>query len=226
MEWLSPTDFPAQQHDSISRKQHGTGQWFLDSAEFKKWLDGPERTLFCPGIPGAGKTMMAAIAIDYLRQMPRSDDIGIAFLFCSYKAQVDQNARNLLAAVLKQLLQGRPDNTAPVMGIHDHHSKRGTKPSLDELTQALLSLCSSYSTVYITVDALDECSNTSGVRRQLIDKLRSLQANKNVRLLFTSRFIPEVTEDFQSSPWLEVRASEEDVRRFVVGQISRLPNCI
>jgi hypothetical protein len=63
IEWLSPTDFPSQQHDINSRRQTGTGQWFLETTEFKKWLDGSDKTLFCPGIPGAGKTMMAAIAI-------------------------------------------------------------------------------------------------------------------------------------------------------------------
>jgi hypothetical protein len=47
-----------------------------------------------------------------------------------------------------------------------------------------------------------------------------------VRLLFTSRFIPEITQKFQSDLVLEVRASEEDVRRFIAGQVSRLPKCI
>jgi hypothetical protein len=28
------------------------------------------------------------------------------------------------------------------------------------------------------------------------------------------------------NPMLEVRASEEDVRRFVAGQLTRLPNCV
>ena len=227
MEWLSTTDFPAQQHDIISRRQDGTAQWFLDSTGFKAWLDGPEKTLFCPGIPGAGKTMMAAVTIDHLNRSVRRKDIGVAYLFCSYKTQIDQSAPNLVAAVLKQLVYGRPDIAAPVTRLHDRHSTPRSKPFLDELTQALQSACSGYSTVYIVVDALDECSNTSGgVRRQLVDKLRSLQANRNVRLLFTSRFIPEVTEDFRLSPWLEVRASEEDVKRFVAGQIPRLPNCI
>ena len=226
MEWLSPIDFPTQQHDIISRRQEGTAQWFVDSADFKRWLQGPHKTLFCPGIPGAGKTMMAAVAIDYLYRMPHSDNIGIAYLFCSYKAQVDQTAPNLLAAVLKQLIQGRPDIATPVMHMHDRYLKEGAKPSLDELTQALLFVCSSLSVVYIVVDALDECTNTDGVRRQLIDKMCNLQASRNVRLLFTSRFIPEVTQYFQSQPQLEVRANKEDVRLFIAGQIPRLPNCI
>lgn len=170
--------------------------------------------------------MMAAVAIDFLYRTTYSDDIGIAYLFCSYKAQVEQSATNLFAALLKQLVQSRPDIAASVMGLYDRHSKRRTKPSLDELMQALLSTCSSYSTVYVVVDALDECSNRDGVRRQLIDKLCSFQASRNVQLLFTSRFVPEVMENFRTSPWLEVRANEEDVRRYVAGHIQRLPKCI
>jgi hypothetical protein len=226
VDWLSRTDFPGQQHDIIAQRQEGTAQWFLDSAEFKDWLHGPDKILFCPGIPGAGKTMMAAVAIDHLCRATHSTDVGIAYLFCSYKAQVDQTAPNLLAALLKQLVQGRPDIAAPVTDLHDQHTKRQTKPSLDELTLALLSICSSYSTVYVVVDALDECSSRDGVRRQLIDRLRSIQASRNVHLLFTSRFIPEVTEEFQYSSSLEVRASEEDVKHYVAGQMSRLPKCI
>jgi hypothetical protein len=65
-----------------------------------------------------------------------------------------------------------------------------------------------------------------GTRGRLIDKLRELQARGDVRLLFTSRVIPEITQKFQSDPVLEVRVSEEDVRRFVAGQTSRLPNCV
>jgi hypothetical protein len=89
MQWLSPADFSVQQHDIITRRQKGTGQWFVDTPEFKGWLQGFDKTLFCPGIPGAGKTMMAAIAIDHLCGTTPCDDIGVAYLFCSYKAQTD-----------------------------------------------------------------------------------------------------------------------------------------
>jgi len=223
MHWLSPTDFPAQQHDIISRRQEGTGQWFLDSSEFKRWLQGSDKTLFCPGIPGAGKTMMAAIAIDHLCRTTLCDDIGVAYLFSNYKAQIDQSVPSLLAALLKQLVQSRPDTAAAVTHMYDH-SKRKSRPSLDEIFGALQSVCSNYTTVYIVVDALDECAD--GARGRLIDKLCELQARIDMRLLFTSRFIPEITQKFQSNPILEVRASEEDVERFVAGQMPRLPKCI
>jgi hypothetical protein len=224
MEWLSPIDFPAQQHDIITRRQKGTGQWFLDSAEFKRWLQGSEKTLFCPGIPGAGKTMIAAIAVDHLSGTIWCNDIGVAYMYCNYKARADQSALNLLATLLKQLVQSRPDIAAPVTCMYDHHSERRSRPSLDDVFGTLQSVCSNYAAVHIVVDALDECTN--GTRDQLIDKLRDLQTRANVRLMFTSRFIPEIMENFASIPNLEVRASEDDVRRYVEGQIPRLPNCI
>ena len=109
---------------------------------------------------------------------------------------------------------------------HIYHLKPGSRPSLDDIFGALQSVCSNHATVYIVVDALEECADKDGARGRLIDKLRELQARTDVRLLFTSRVIPEITQKFQSNPMLEVHASEEDVRRFVIGQMPRLPNCI
>ena len=123
MQGLSATDFPAQQHDIITRRQEGTGQWFLGSPEFKRWLRGSNKTLFCPGILGVGKTMTAAIAIDYLFRTAGCDDIGVACLFCSYKAQTYQSASSLFAALLKQLVQSWPDVAALVTHIYDDHLK-------------------------------------------------------------------------------------------------------
>lgn len=51
LEWISPTDFPAQQSDFIARKQEGTSLWFLNSPKFTKWFRGKKQTLSRPGIP-------------------------------------------------------------------------------------------------------------------------------------------------------------------------------
>jgi NACHT domain len=223
LEWLTPIDYSPQQHDIISRRHEDTAQWFLDSPEFKRWLQGSDKTLFCPGIPGAGKTMMAAIAIDYLcKMMIQHDNIGVAYLFCSYKTQNDQTALSLFAALLKQLVQNQLNLPDPVIRIYKDHSEKKSRPLFDEIFQVLQAICSNYTIVYIVIDALDECAN--GTRVQLIDKLRELQAKTDVRLLFTSRFNIKIEEKFQSDHRLEVRAGEEDVRRFLKGQMSRLPN--
>jgi hypothetical protein len=47
-----------------------------------------------------------------------------------------------------------------------------------------------------------------------------------VRLLATSRFLSDIVDEFKDSGRLEIRASDDDVRQFVAGQIDRLPGCI
>src|SRR2546429_5774739 len=66
--WLTPANFSAQQSDIIAKRQEGTGLWLLNSDEYKIWIKEEKRTLFCPGIPGAGKTMVSSIVGDNLRR--------------------------------------------------------------------------------------------------------------------------------------------------------------
>jgi Cdc6-like AAA superfamily ATPase len=104
LEWISSTDYPAQQSDIVKRRQEGTGQWFLDAPEVAKWRNEAKATLLCPGIPGAGKTMIAAIAIDSLLKSVRDSSVGVAYIYCNYKDQKGQDVTSMLAALLKQLV--------------------------------------------------------------------------------------------------------------------------
>jgi ankyrin repeat protein len=224
LEWISSTDFPALQSDFIARRQDGTGLWFLDSPEFSKWIHGLNQTLFCPGIPGAGKTIMAATTIDHLLRTLQSDTIGVAYIYCNYKAKANQNTTSLLASILKQLVQARPSIAEPVTRLYNDLNQ--ARPSLEEIHSALQSILTNYSSVYIVVDALDECQEKDGTRSQLLVKLRDLQRKADMRLMITSRFIPDIENEFRLALRLEVRANDADVKRFVMGQISRLPKCV
>jgi hypothetical protein len=226
VEWISPTNYPAQQSDIIGRRQKGTGQWFLGAPEFARWLDEPKGTLFCPGIPGAGKTMVAAIAIDHLLQSMQSNSIGVAYVYCDYKAQEEQNASSMLAAIVKQLVQARPLVAEPVERLHKKHYDCGTKPSIEEIFKTAQEVVAKYSTIYIVIDALDECRDRDGTGRLFLGRLQALRAGKDIRLLATSRFIPEIEAELKGAETLEIQASNEDVRRFVAGQMYRLPQCI
>ncbi|KAF2629421.1 hypothetical protein BU25DRAFT_389615 [Macroventuria anomochaeta] len=224
LDWISASDYPTQQSDIIKRRQEGTGQWFLDAPETARWLNTAMATLFCPGIPGAGKTMIAAIAIDYLLDTVQSDSCGVVYVYCNYKAQEEQDASSLLAAILKQLVQGQLSTVNHIERLHQKHASRGTKPSLDEIYNALQNVFACYASVHIVIDALDECQNAT--RRQLLAKLHDLQAGRDVRFMVTARFMPDIQDDFEGALRLEVQASREDVKRFVAGQIYRLPTCI
>jgi hypothetical protein len=167
--------------------------------------------------------MIAAIAIDHLLKVMLTGAVGVAYVYCNYKAQADQNAASLLAAILKQLVQARRSIAEPVELLHKQHADRGTKPSLEEISGALQSVLATYSSVYLVVDALDECPDKDGSRHQFLAKLRDLQGRTDLRLMATSRLIET---EFKGMPTLEVRANDEDVKRFVAGQTYQLPKCI
>ena len=116
---------------------------------------------------------MAAIAIDHLGTLAQAD-VGLAYVFCNYKSQIDQNLYGLLSALLKQLVQSRADIAVPVTRLYDHYSKQKSRLSLDEIFTALLTVCSNHARVYVVMDALDEYTDQDGTRSQLIEKLREL----------------------------------------------------
>jgi hypothetical protein len=50
MAWISTLNFSTKQNDFFSRRQEGTGRWLLEASAFRDWMDGTERTLWCPGL--------------------------------------------------------------------------------------------------------------------------------------------------------------------------------
>jgi Cdc6-like AAA superfamily ATPase len=227
--WLSSTDFVSQQSDIFRRRHEGTGQWFLDTPEFAEWLHPSQagRTLLCTGIPGAGKTMIAAVVIDHLVTKVQSSTIGVAWLYCNYKSRNEQTEHELLAALLKHLVRDETTGVAKVVKeLQEQCAARESRPAPEDLKKALQDVLAYYSVVYVVIDALDECSSEDGSRRQLLDHLRELKSCTDVRLMVTSRIIPEIVDEFREAATIEVRAHYEDVTRFVAGQIDRLPRCI
>jgi Cdc6-like AAA superfamily ATPase len=185
--------------------------------QFHAWRETDKQTLFCPGIPGAGKTVLTSIIIDHLSKRFKNDaDIGIAYVHFNYKQNFDkQNVDNLLSSLLKQLSQERPSLPDSVKALHDQHRDKRTRPSIDELSRALQSVAAIYSRVFIIVDALDECQASDGCRARFLMKIFNLQTKTGANFFTTLRFIPEILQHFEGSIRLEIRASEEDVQAYL-----------
>ena len=227
LDWLTPIDYAPQQSDFISRRQEGTGQWLLDSVEFHAWLETDKQTLFCPGIPGAGKTILTSIVVEELSTRFYNDNyIGVAYLYCNFRRQHEQKAEALLAGLLRQLAQGLSSPPESVESLYDSHKDRRTRPTFNEISRALESVAALYTKIFIIVDALDECQVADRCRARFLSEVFSLQAKYQVNFFATSRFIPEITENFSKGMWLEIRASDQDVQRYLHGHMSQLPGCV
>jgi Cdc6-like AAA superfamily ATPase len=225
LNWISPTDYPTMHSDILKHRQEGTGRWFLDSPELVRWLNKEKEILFCPGIHGAGKTMLAAITIDHVLHSMQYSSNGVAYIYCNYKAE-GQDASSMLAAIAKQLATGQKSGLDLVQSLHELHHPRGIKLSRGEISTLLKEIVKYYPTVYIVIDALDECQDVIGVCRELLATIQDLQSEHDVRLLATSRLLPDIEDAFEGQPRLNVRANRSDVELFIAGQMYRMPRCV
>lgn len=224
LNWVAPFDYTVQQNYFRQRKT-GTGQWFLDSAEFKSWVETEKQTLFCPGIPGAGKTILTSIVINELTSRFGNDDsFGIAYIYCNFRRKHNQTAEDLLANLLRQLAQDRPSLPKSVQSFYD--DCKGQRPSLDQISTTLQSVSKMHSKVFIVIDALDECPTLEGCRSTFLEAIVDLQAKCKANVFATSRFIPEIMEEFDGCVRLEIHAKAEDVGLYVDSRMSHLPSFV
>ncbi|KAF8858382.1 hypothetical protein BDZ45DRAFT_397454 [Acephala macrosclerotiorum] len=223
LDWLTPFDYFAQHHDVVIRRQVGTGQWLLDSAEFQAWVGTDKLTLFCPGIPGAGKTILTSIVVDELTTRFSNDPTtGIAYIYCDFRRQDEQKIDNLLASLLKQLAESQPSLPGSVKDLYNRHKTKRTQPSLDEISKSLQAVTELYSRVFLVIDAIDECQLSNRCRLQFLSNIFNLQAKTKAKLFATSRPILDIEKEFKGCLSLQILASDEDVKRYLNGNMSQL----
>lgn len=215
---ITSIDFTTQQIDNLDRRQEGTGKWLLESPEFEAWVFGDRRTLFCPGMPGAGKTMLSSIVIEHLKRRFEGDSlVGVSFMFCNFRQHDEQTPRDLLASMLKQLYCTTTTECGVVEKTYEYEMSSASRQDIMHCLQAVVL---QFNIVYVVIDALDELDDN---RNMLLEAILNLQKISGINIFATSRHIPEIERYFGGSPHIEIRAIDGDVMKFLDGQISKLP---
>ncbi|UKZ82599.1 hypothetical protein TrVFT333_010392 [Trichoderma virens FT-333] len=229
---LNPVDYTLQQKDYFSEWQPGTGQWLLGSNIYRHWVEGSQQSLFCPGIPGAGKTILTSVIINNLfERFKKNTMVGIAYLYCNFRRHNEQKLYDLLLSLVKQLAPDHKNLSLDAKEIIDEYKENKQRLSPDKLKQLLQSITASYSRVFILIDALDECQESGGCRTNLLDEMFFLQERTKANIFATSRFIPQITEKFKNCKSIEIRATKGDVQVYVrdqlkSGHMEHLPSLI
>ncbi|KAJ7177596.1 hypothetical protein C8R46DRAFT_889097, partial [Mycena filopes] len=215
IDWFSLINFFQQHADITSARQKGTGGWLLVHPHFQEWKEGLGRTLWCSGIPGAGKTVLASMVVDHLSQSPTART---ACIYLNHKETKVQTPANLLASIWRQLVIGGRDISA-VRTLYEGHSEKKTTPSLVEIENIVQSEIG-MSKVYIVVDAVDEYPEE--LRQILLPALAAMGPTCN--LMMTSR--PHITPSsaFQNIKFLEIHADMDDIQAYVNMEINKSPH--
>ncbi|KAJ6490483.1 ankyrin repeat-containing domain protein [Mycena vulgaris] len=181
------------------------------------WL---RETLWCFGIPGAGKTVLASIVVDYLRTpLQNKKSIGVAVAYLNHKETDMQSPSNIIAGLWWQLVSETISD--PVQQLYLKHRHQRTRPSLREVCDIFRSTVAEYSKVYIIVDALDEYPERW--RRVLLD---ALAESRTACLMLTARSHVAPNDFFPDAQVLKIGAKEDDIRRYVEAQIRNSPRLL
>lgn len=172
--------------------------------------------------------MSAAIVIDKLfTELGARSDVGIAYVYCNFRQQHEQTPTDLLASLLKQLTKGGVSLPQSVRQLYETYQRTRTRPLINEVSQTLQSVVRDYSKSFIVVDAVDECRVTNGERNEFLAELFKLHAVTAANIFVTSRSIPEIEKEFEGrSTKLEIRATDEDLEKYLDRHILKLPTFI
>jgi hypothetical protein len=165
--------------------------------------------------------------IQELETMQKSGLASLAFHYFDFREDGKKDRRGLLSSVLSQLCK-QSDPYHDVISTFYSTSDRGTRsPSDNELAECLKHLLKlpGQAPVYLIVDALDECPDTSEVsspRENILILLEDLIDSKlpNLRICVTSRPEADIKValeplTFHSVSIHEERGHREDIENYI-----------
>lgn len=201
-------DYLLQHSDTIKEHHQGTGDWFLVDQVYQNWLKSSRGTLVCPGVPGAGKSVMAALVIEQQLRAAASAQHPVMFVYFNFKISEQQNLRHTLETALRQVIDFLPSVPEPINKLYAH------APTTEEIRITLQELLTKFKGLTIVTDALDECHDRN--RTDILSWIRGLQSLLPVRYMATTRdfYVSSSHPIFEAQPFLEIKASRQDLELY------------
>lgn len=190
--WIQQND-PSSLHN-IAREliEEGTCGWVVGLPEWYQWANLHTRCLWIHGIPGCGKTVLAAHLIEETRLLcdrkVNSSYVSV-YYYCHHSRNMDEST-SLLRWVVSQLCLEAEKVPARLHNMH----KRKRDPTRTEMLACLEEAIQWFDAVFIVIDALDE---SQAPRSSLLSLLQTLATDKRfqrVQLLATSREYVDIQE--------------------------------
>lgn len=214
---------PRDDKKRIEREKGGlleaSYSWIINNEQFRGWQEAGENCLlWVKGDPGKGKTMLLCGIIDYLTQT--AAETTIAFFFCQGTEVGMNSATAVLRGLIYSLVIKKPQLLAYVQKRYDTAGKQLFEDvnSWEALSTILVDILSSslLKTVYLIIDALDECSKDRSLLLDLFS--RDISKNSRMKWIVSSRNWPSIEERLKDAPYLsrvDLELNDESVSESV-----------
>ena len=166
-----------------------------------------------------------------------SENTGITFVYCNYKEP--RTPATYIRLAIKQLCRRMQCLPPKLQEIYEKHYQNDSQPNSEELQSIFLAIARHFSSMFLVLDALDEC--TPEQRAELCEffcKIIEFSVGPNsalsqsartcacsIKLLVTSRKEPDIERVFRqkSFPKVEIEAEKVDcdIAIYVKAQIEQ-----
>jgi hypothetical protein len=142
--------------------------------------------------------------IDAAKAVSDAESALTAYYYFDFRDTAKQDIRGLLTSLLTQLSTKADRCSSILSDLYSRHDSGSQQPGDDALKQCLVEMLQlrDSPTIYIIVDALDECPNTSGVESprahvlKLVNELVGLRL-ATLRLCVTSRYESDIIPNLE-----------------------------
>ena len=222
---------------NLQRREQNTCKWIFNIDEYKAWYAAPESSLlWVSGGPGFGKSILMSTVIEGLKATCAEQD-PVQFFFCKTGDDATQLTIGIMQNMVYQLYalsKSSPDlldktNEVLKKALNKKGSSMKEKPNSEkkglDFQEAYEGLARAYNrTVYLVIDALDECSDRH--QQKFLQAFRSMIRTTDIRLkiLISSRPEADIADDLACLPNIKLEGwNEEDIRKNVTSQLERIP---
>ncbi|KAH9061879.1 hypothetical protein EDB87DRAFT_1830686 [Lactarius vividus] len=193
--WISPPDPSINYNTACGAHHEGTAAWLTRGDAFNTWKSSG-CLLWVHGKPGSGKSILSSVIIRDIEDICIAGFASMAYFYFDFKDTGKQDSRALLSSLLIQLSDQSDVYCDILHNLYSAHRRGSVQPNDDALTQCLKTMLVALETpIYLILDAVDECVNTSGMpspREKVLRLIKDLVGLKlsNLHLCVTSR--PEI----------------------------------
>ena len=218
IQWLSAPDLSSNHNAACDRHHQDTGLWILEKPDFLEWKRQRASSMWLHGKAGCGKTILSSTIIHNLLKESSTNAIILYFDF-DFQVREKQSFDKCLRSLLVQVLNRVPAASEIIKRFYIVHDNGNTSPSLSSLMDCFRQTVNEAGSVYLVLDALDECSN----RLELLKGLKNICKYIHLHSIVTSRKeldIEDTLDDLVT--WqipLEESVVDSDVRVFVRAQM-------
>ncbi|KAK4158998.1 hypothetical protein QBC43DRAFT_193013, partial [Cladorrhinum sp. PSN259] len=188
-EWLQQNDPSPIHNTSQGLIDEGTCDWVLQLPEWTSWTNLDNQCLWIHGIPGCGKTVLAARLIQKVGQLckERRDARWVSVYYYCHHSRNKDESNSFLRWTLSQLCRKARRISTQLLNIY----RRGGEPTLVEILACLGESMEWFDSVFVTIDALDESRPTAPLLALLRTMMTDVRFRK-IQLLATSRQYSEI----------------------------------